>query len=56
MLYRWAALVARGAKPDQFGNPEAQAWWQLSEFYSDLHKEEASHRCFRKALSLALKP
>lgn len=58
MFYRSASLAAKTAKglpPGKFSNPEAEAWWQLSQFYDERHNEEASFRCFRKAKSLGLK-
>jgi tetratricopeptide (TPR) repeat protein len=55
MFYRWASLVAKKAKNTRFLKPpEAAAWSELSEFYSDTHNEEASLRCFAKARSLGL--
>ena len=57
MFYRSTSLVAKTAKGlsrGRFSNPEAEAWWQLSQFYDERHNEEAALRCFRKAKSLGL--
>ena len=53
MFSRCASLAAKGAKDTRYLRPpEAAAWYQLSDFYSDTHNEDASLRCFMKARSL----
>jgi len=55
MFYRWASQYAKKGIDTPFHRPpEAAAWSELSEFYSDTHNEEASLRCFEKARSLGL--
>ena len=55
MFYGWASLVAKTAKDTRYLKPpEAAAWLELSDFYTDTHNEEASLRCYAKARSLGL--
>jgi tetratricopeptide (TPR) repeat protein len=55
MFCRSASVAAKTANDTRFLKPpEAAAWWELSQFYSDMHNERESLRCFEKARSLGL--